>query len=144
MYIPQKLFCLIISFTACIAVKFLTNPTSEMSDNGDDKNVDTSNKTEQSDESGHEIEIDEESKDQKFLDFAMNTVLDPNTVIIKHDDVETFKIQLKELDKENSTIEIFMVEMDKISLDVCKTSQEALWAYVTDASSDVKKNKMVS
>lgn len=141
MHLPQY-FVFLLSLTACFAVQFLTNPTSEMST--DDKSVEKSNKTEQSDESGHEIEIDEESKDKKFLDFAMKTVLDPDTVIIKHDDVETFKVQLEELDKENATLEIFIEEMDKLSLDVCKTSQEALWAYVTDTSSDVKKNKMVS
>ncbi|XP_045523797.1 angiotensin-converting enzyme-like isoform X2 [Pieris brassicae] len=141
MQFRQVSFVFLISLTACFAVQFLTNPTSEMST--DDKSMEKSNKTEQSDESGHEIEIDEESKDKKFLDYAMKTVLDPDTVIIKHDDVDTFKVQLEELDKENATLEIFMEEMDKLSLDVCKTSQEALWAYVTDTSNDVKKNKMV-
>ncbi|XP_059058546.1 angiotensin-converting enzyme-like isoform X2 [Achroia grisella] len=124
-------------------VQFPTNPTSDMS--VDDRSLQKGNKTlEQSDESGHEIETDIEEKDKKFLDDAMRTVLDPNSVITKNTDfVDTFKQQLDALDKENITLETFMEKMDKLSLDVCKTSQESLWAYVTDINNEIKKNRMV-
>lgn len=126
-----------------LAVQFQTNPTSDMS--GDDKSQKNNRTTDQSEESGHEIETDaDDIKDKKFLDDAMRTVLDPNSQIIKHDNtVETFKYQLQELDNVNLTLDIFMEEMDNLSLQVCKTSQEALWSYVTDINNDAKKNKMV-
>ncbi|XP_068623977.1 angiotensin-converting enzyme-like isoform X2 [Battus philenor] len=127
-----------------LAVQFPTNPTSEMS--ADEKNLIKVNKTtEQSDESGHEIDTDgEEIKDKKYLVDAMRTILDPNTVIQKNtDEDDNFKFLIDELDKENMTLENFMHEMDKLSLDVCKKSQEALWAYVTDITSEIKKNKMI-
>lgn len=128
-----------------MAVQFPPNPTSEMS--ADEKNLIKDNRTmDQSDESGHEIESDiDEVKEKKFLDDAMKTVLDPSTIIQKTKDaVELFKFQLEELDRENLTVEGFMDEMDRLSLAVCKTSQEALWSYVTDINNEGKKNKMVS
>ncbi|XP_045496355.1 angiotensin-converting enzyme-like [Colias croceus] len=140
-----KWLCLSTMITLTAALQFPANPNSEMS--ADEKTISRINKTiEQSDESGHEIEIDgDETRDKKFLDDAMRTVLDPDTIIIRNDDViENFKIQTEEIDKENATLETFMEEMDKLSLDVCKTSQEALWSYVTDTNNEFKKNKMVS
>lgn len=113
---------------------------------GDGEKIQKINKTgDLSEDSGHEIDADaEDAKEKKFLDDAMQTVLDPTTQIIKaYDAVETFKLQLEELDKVNTTLELFMEGMDKLSLDVCKTSQEALWSYVTDINNDSKKNKMV-
>ncbi|XP_050349333.1 angiotensin-converting enzyme-like [Nymphalis io] len=132
----------ILLFTAAVAVQFPNNPTSAMSADerlflGENK------KSEQSNESGHEMEIDVEDN-KKFLDDAMKAVLDPATVIIKNDDiVDNFKVQVDEIDKENTTLEIFIEEMDKLSLEVCKASQESLWAFVTDISSDYKKRKMI-
>ncbi|CAH2040644.1 unnamed protein product, partial [Iphiclides podalirius] len=134
----------LVTLSMSIAVQFPTNPTSEMS--ADEKNLIKVNKTiDQSDESGHEVDPDgEEIRDKKYLVDAMRTILDPNAVIEKNtDDVEGFKLQLDELDKDNMTLENFVEEMDKLSLDVCKTSQYALWSYVTDISNEVKKNKMI-
>ena len=129
-----------------MAVQFPPNPTSDIS--ADDK-IQKGNNTktlEGSEESGHEIETEiDEVKEKKFLDDAMRTVLDPNTLIGKTNDiVQSFKYQLEELDKVNTTLDVFMDEMDKLSLDVCKTSQDALWSYVTDINNEAKKNKMVS
>lgn len=140
----QRLTCVLIIASMSVAVQFQTNPTSDIS--ADEKTQKANKTTDQSDESGHEIETDiDEVKEKKFLDDAMRTVLDPNTQIIKPADVvETFKFQLEELDKGNITLELFMEEMDKLSLDVCKTSQEALWSYVTNINNESKKNKMVS
>ncbi|XP_072950039.1 angiotensin-converting enzyme-like [Epargyreus clarus] len=137
------LLCVILAINRSSSVQFLTNPTSEMST--DDKNVKWNKTADQSDESGHEVETDvEEVKEKKFLDDAMRTVLDPSVVIVKSEDVvENIKIQLEELDKENSTLEAFMDEMDKLSLEVCKTSSEALWSYVTDINNESKKNAMM-
>ncbi|CAB3250818.1 unnamed protein product [Arctia plantaginis] len=138
-----RLICVLIITSISVAVQFPPNPTSDMS--GDEK-IQKINKTgDFSEESGHEIDADvDDAKEKKFLDDAMRTVLDPTTQIIKPNDVvETFKVQLEELDKVNTTLELFMEEMDKLSLDVCKTSQEALWSYVTDINNDSKKNKMV-
>lgn len=139
-----SIVAIIVSTT--IAVQFPTNPTSEMS--ADEKNLIKDNKTlDQSDESAsHDVEVDvADVKDtKKYLDDAMKTVLDPNSIIqTNKDDVEVFKFQLDELDKENKTLEEFMEDMDNLSLEVCKTSQEALWSYVTDISNEGKKNKMV-
>ncbi|XP_049870966.1 angiotensin-converting enzyme-like isoform X2 [Pectinophora gossypiella] len=140
-----QLTCVVaVIVSTTMAVQFPANPTSEMS--ADEKNLIKENKTiDMSDESGHEVETEmEEVKDKKFLDDAMKTVLDPNTIIAKtKDEVEIFKFQLEELDKENITLEAFMEEMDNLSLEVCKTSQEALWSYVTDIANEGKKNKMV-
>ncbi|CAK1579465.1 unnamed protein product [Parnassius mnemosyne] len=139
-----NLLCFALTLSISKAVQFPTNPTSEMS--ADEKNLIKGNKTlEQSDESGHEIDVDSEDiKDKKYLDDAMKTILDPNTVILKgNDDIESFKIQLDELDKENMTIENFMDEMDKLSLDVCKSSQASLWSYVNDINNEAKKSKMI-
>lgn len=139
----QRLTCVLIIASTSIAVQFPPNPTSDMST---DEKSQKGNKTlDQSEESGHEIETDvDEVKEKKFLDDAMRTVLDPNTLIIKTNDiVETFKYQLEELDKVNTSLDVFMDEMDKLSLDVCKTSQDALWSYVTDINNEAKKNKMV-
>ncbi|CAK1544115.1 unnamed protein product [Leptosia nina] len=134
-------FYLLTLITVTVAVHFPTNPTSEMS--ADDKNMGRTNKTYDQSEESHEIEIEgEEIKDKKFLDEAMKTVLDPDTVIIKNDD-DNFKIQLEELKRENVTLEVFMEEMDKLSLEACRTSQDALWDYVTDTISELKKNRMV-
>ncbi|XP_063544050.1 angiotensin-converting enzyme-like isoform X1 [Cydia strobilella] len=120
------------------------NPTSEMS--GDEIVTPKDNKTADAsaaDESGHE-EIDiEEIKDKKFLDDAMASVLDPNTMIVKNDDVQNFKAQLNEIDSKNMTLDSFMENMDKLSLEVCKTSQEALWDYVSNINDEIKKNRMV-
>ncbi|XP_046967523.1 angiotensin-converting enzyme-like isoform X1 [Vanessa cardui] len=132
----------ILVFTAAVAVQFPNNPTSAMSADerlflGENK------KSEQSNESGHEVEIDAEDN-KKFLDDAMKAVLDPATVIVKNIDiVDNFKTQLNEIDKENSTLEIFIDEMDKLSLEVCKASQESLWDFVTDINNDYKKKKMI-
>ncbi|XP_023933964.2 angiotensin-converting enzyme isoform X2 [Bicyclus anynana] len=141
MMLVEKLICVTTLITAITAVQIQNNPTSEMST--DEKTFIKTNKTgEQSDESGHEVET--EVEDKKFLEDALKTVLDPNPILIaKNDDVvETFKIQLDEVDKENSTIELFMDEMDNMSLEICKISQEAIWDYMTDTNSEVKKNKM--
>lgn len=120
-------------------MQFSNNPTSEMS--ADEKGV-AFNKTEQSDESGYEVEGDVE--DKKYLDEAMKTVLDPNTVILKGDEVvENFKSQIDNLEHGNASMETFMKEMDKLSLEICKTSQESLWDYVTDINSETKKTRMV-
>ncbi|CAH2085412.1 unnamed protein product [Euphydryas editha] len=74
----------------------------------------------------------------------MKAVLDPATVIVKNDDqVENFKVQLEEIDKENTTLELFIEEMDKLSLEVCKMSQEALWTFVTDINNENKKKRMI-
>lgn len=129
-----------ISLTA--ALLYNTNPSSDIS--ADDRN--STNKTiEMSDESGHEIEVDEDLKERKFLDDAMKKILDPTALITKATDVvDSFKLQLEELDNSNITFESFMYEMDKLSLKVCQTSQQALWSYVTDINNEVKKNKMVS
>lgn len=127
-----------------MAVQFPANPTSEMS--ADEKNLIKENKTlDLSDESGHEVDTDmEDVKDKKFLDDAMKSVLDPNTIIMKSKDaVEIFKFQLEELDRENVSLDTFMEEMDNLSLEVCKTSQKALWSYVTDITNESKKDKMV-
>ncbi|XP_063827391.1 angiotensin-converting enzyme-like isoform X2 [Ostrinia nubilalis] len=126
-----------------MAVQFPGNPNSEMS--ADEKSLNRENKTlEQSDESGHEVETDLEDKDKKYLDYAMKTILDPNSIIIqKNDEIEGFKIKLEQMDTENITLEAFMEEMDKLSLDICKTSQQALWSYVTDINNEGKKNRMV-
>lgn len=143
-YFFQHLVYTLVALSISLAVQYPTNPTSEMS--ADEKNLIKVNKSiDQSDESGHEIDPDgEEIKDKKYLVDAMRTILDPNTVIEKSsDDVEKFKSQLDELNKENMTLEKFTEEMDKLSLDVCKTSQEALWSYVTDIGNEAKKNKMV-
>lgn len=137
-----SIVAIIISTT--IAVQFPTNPTSEMST--DEKNLIKDNKTlDQSDESDEaEVDTDGVKDTKKYLDDAMKTVLDPNSIIqTNKDDVEVFKFQLDELDKENKTLEEFMEDMDNLSLEVCKTSQEALWSYVTDISNEGKKNKMV-
>ncbi|XP_075976218.1 angiotensin-converting enzyme-like [Anticarsia gemmatalis] len=143
MMIFLRLICLLIIASKSVGVQFLPNPTSDIS--ADEKTQKTNKTGDQSEESGHEIETDiDEVKEKKFLDDAMRTVLDPNTQISKTGDVvETFKFQLDELDKGNITLEVFMEEMDKLSLDVCKTSQDALWSYVTDINNDSKKNKMV-
>lgn len=126
-----------------IAVQFQANPTSDIS--ADDKSLPKGNKTiDQSDESGHEVETELEEKDKKFLDDAMKTILDPNSVIEKNDEVESFKNKLENVEKEKITLEEFMEEMDKLSLDICKTSQQALWSYVTDINNENKKNRMVS
>lgn len=126
----------------CVAVQYNPNPNSEMS--ADDKNT---NKTvELSEESGHEIEIDDDNiKEKKFLDEAMKTLLDPTaTLIAKTNNIlQGFKYQLDELDNVSISFDVFMEEMDKLSLDVCKTSQDALWSYVTDINNDDKKNTMV-
>ena len=107
----------------------------------DERNI-VKNKTVESDESGHEVET--EVDDKKFLDFALKTVLDPTTVIMKTNDrVEKLKNELEEIDKSNVTLDKFMEEMDRLSLEVCQLSQKYLWEYVTDVSSDTKKNKMV-
>lgn len=128
---------------ATMAVHFPANPTSEMSE--DDKSLPKGNKTlEQSDESGHEVETELEEKDKKFLDDAMKTILDPHSVIEKNDEVESFKLKLDDMNKGNITLDSFMEEMDKLSLDICKTSQQALWSYVTDINNEGKKNRMVS
>ncbi|XP_048000270.1 angiotensin-converting enzyme-like isoform X2 [Leguminivora glycinivorella] len=133
-----------VSLTIGVRVSIHANPTSDMS--GDELVTPKSNKTvdtSAADESGHE-EIDiEEIKDKKFLDDAMRSVLDPNTMIISNDDVQNFKSQLNEIDSENMTLDSFMENMDKLSLEVCKTSQDALWDYVTNINDEVKKNKMV-
>ncbi|CAG9787166.1 unnamed protein product [Diatraea saccharalis] len=129
--------------TVVVAVQFGPNPTSDMS--ADEKNILKPNKTmEQSDESGHEVETELEEKDKRFLDDAMKTILDPHSIILKdNDEIDNFRLKLDELDRENLTLEVFMEEMDKLSLDVCKTSQKALWSYVTDINNESKKNKMV-
>lgn len=140
----QQLATFVVIVSITIAVQFQTNPSSDMS--VDDKNVLKGNKTiDQSDESGHEIETDiEEIKEKIFLDDAMKTVLDPNSFIVATTEVvDKFKFQLDEINKANISLKTFMDEMDKLSLDVCKTSQEALWSYVTDINNEVKKNKMV-
>ncbi|KAL0832181.1 hypothetical protein ABMA28_001636 [Loxostege sticticalis] len=126
-----------------MAVQFPGNPTSDMS--ADEKSSPKENKTvEQSDESGHEIETELEEKDKKFLDDAMQTILDPHSIIVKNnDEIESFKMKLEQMDKENITLDTFMEEMDKLSLDICKTSQQALWSYVTDINNEGKKNRMV-
>lgn len=140
-----SIVAIIVSTT--IAVQFPTNPTSEMS--ADDKNLIKDNKTlDQSDESAShevvEVDVADVKDTKKYLDDAMKTVLDPNSIIqTNKDDVEVIKFQLDELDKENKTLEEFMEDMDNLSLEVCKTSQEALWSYVTDISNEGKKNKMV-
>ncbi|KAJ0177868.1 hypothetical protein K1T71_006741 [Dendrolimus kikuchii] len=136
-------YCVVALIPITAALQFPTNPTSEMS--ADEKNGPKVKRTDTSDESGHEVETDpEEVKEKKFLDDAMRTILDPTTMIIKSNDVvEQFKSQLEELDKVNTTLDAFMEEMDKLSLEVCKTSQAALWSYVTDINNDAKKNKMV-
>ncbi|KOB77418.1 Angiotensin-converting enzyme, partial [Operophtera brumata] len=124
------------------AVQYNPNPTSEMS--ADDKN--TMNKTtELSDESGHEIEIDEDIKEKKFLDDAMKIVLDPSTTLLAKTSniLQSFKNQLDELDNASISFDVFMDSMDKLSLYVCKTSQEALWSYVIDSNDDAKKNAMI-
>ncbi|KAH9639370.1 hypothetical protein HF086_002059 [Spodoptera exigua] len=142
MMIYIQLTCLLIIASSSLAVRFRLNPTSDMSA---DEKLQRGNKTlDQSDESGHEVDTDiDEVKEKKFLDDAMKTVLDPNTLIVKANDiVETFKYQLDELDKGNASLDVFMDEMDKLSLDVCKTSQDALWSYVTDINNETKKNKM--
>lgn len=132
----------IVSVIQCVAVQYNPNPNSEMS--ADDKNT---NKTvELSEESGHEIEIDDDNiKEKKFLDEAMKTLLDPTaTLIAKTNNIlQGFKYQLDELDNVSISFDVFMEEMDKLSLDVCKTSQDALWSYVTDINNDDKKNTMV-
>ncbi|XP_030025566.2 angiotensin-converting enzyme isoform X1 [Manduca sexta] len=140
-YVQLAGIVVIISMTT--AVQFQTNPTSEMS--ADERNPRGNRTLDLSDESGHEIDTDmDDIKDKKLLDDAMRTVLDPTTIITKTNDaINNFKHQLEELDKLNTTLETFMSEMDRLSLEVCKTSQEALWAYVTDISNDAKKNKMV-
>ncbi|CAH0583130.1 unnamed protein product [Chrysodeixis includens] len=139
-----RLTCvLIIASMSSLTVQLPPNPTSDISA---DETTQKLNKTSDlSEESGHEIETDvDEGKEKKFLDDAMRTVLDPNTLIVKTNDiVQTFKYQLEELDKVNTTLDVFMDEMDKLSLDVCKTSQDALWSYVTDINNEAKKNKMV-
>ncbi|XP_013173794.1 PREDICTED: angiotensin-converting enzyme-like [Papilio xuthus] len=143
MYLTQ-ITCIFVTMSISFAVQYPTNPTSEMS--ADEKNLIKVNKTmEQSDESGHEVDTDgEEVKDKKYLVDAMRTILDPNAVIQKNnEDEDNFKFQIDELDKENMTLDNFMEEMDKLSLDVCKTSQEALWSYVTDITNESKKNKMI-
>lgn len=143
----QQFACIVaLIVPTTISLQFYTNPTSEMST--DEKNLIKDNKTlEQSDESAsHDVDIDlADVKDtKKYLDDAMKTVLDPNSIIqTNKDDVEVFKFQLEELDKENKTLGDFMEDMDNLSLEVCKTSQEALWCYVTDISNEGKKNKMV-
>lgn len=128
--------------TAAKAVQYPNYPTSAMS--ADERSFLGENKKgEQSNESGHEVETDVEDS-KKFLQDAMKEVLDPTTVIVKNDDlVENFKVQLQEIDKENTTLELFIEEMDKLSLEVCKTSQDALWAFVTDINNENKKKKMV-
>ncbi|XP_013192369.1 angiotensin-converting enzyme [Amyelois transitella] len=129
------------------AVQFPTNPNSDVS--ADEKSIPKKNQTiDQSDESGHENNSDNsenDERDKKFLDFAMRTVLDPNSVIAKPSDdvVENFKQQLEELDHDNMTLHVFMEEMDNISLEICKTSQQSLWSYVTDINNENKKKKMV-
>ncbi|KAJ8719075.1 hypothetical protein PYW07_016631 [Mythimna separata] len=141
--IYTRLTCILIIASTSMAVQFPPNPTSDMSA---DEKIQKGNKTlEGSEESGHEIETDiDEVKEKKFLDDAMRAVLDPNTMIVKTNDiVDTFKYQLEELDRVNTSLDVFMDEMDKLSLDVCKTSQDALWSYVTDIKNEAKKNKMV-
>lgn len=131
-----------ITVSVTAALLYNTNPSSDMS--SDDRNS-TNKTTEVSDESGHEIEVEEDIKEKKFLHDAMKTVLDPTALIRNtNDEVENFQFQLDELDNINITFESFMEEMDKLSLEICKTSQNALWSYVTDINNDIKKNKMVS
>ncbi|XP_032515650.2 angiotensin-converting enzyme-like isoform X1 [Danaus plexippus] len=138
MMLTQALICLGI-MSIGKGMQFSNNPTSEMS--ADEKGL-AFNKTEQSDESGYEVEGDVE--DKKYLDEAMKTVLDPNTVILKGDEVvENFKSQIDNLEHGNASMETFMTEMDKLSLEICKTSQESLWDYVTDINSETKKTRMV-
>lgn len=110
----------------------------------DDKNT-TNKTTELSEESGHEIEIDDDVEAKKFLDDAMKTVLDPSTKLNAKTNyiLKNFKSQLDELDNVSITLDVFMEEMDKLSLFVCNTSQDALWSYVIDSSNDAKKNAMV-
>ncbi|XP_045449170.1 angiotensin-converting enzyme-like [Melitaea cinxia] len=138
----DKVINIIILVTAAKAVQYPNYPTSAMSADervflGENK------KSDQSNESGHEVETDVEDS-KKFLQDAMKAVLDPATVIVKNDDlVENFKVQLQEIDKENTTLELFIEEMDKLSLEVCKMSQDALWAFVTDINNENKKKKMI-
>lgn len=139
----QQIIGIILVVKTIQAVQFPGNPTSEMS--ADEKIQPKANKTvDQSDESSHEGETEMEEKDKKYLDDAMRIILDPKSIILKNDDViENFKHQLDELDRMNISLEEFMDEMDKLSLEVCKTSQKSLWSYVTDINNDSKKNDMV-
>lgn len=126
-------------------VQFPANPTSESVDDKTEKTKEDKYDKSENDDSGVETEIDD-AKDKKMLDAALKTVLDPKSVIVKkHDIVDVFKDHLDDLERNNKTapLEWFMEEMDNLSLEVCKTSQEALWAYVTDINNETKKNIMV-
>ncbi|KAL4707267.1 hypothetical protein ACJJTC_019805 [Scirpophaga incertulas] len=137
-----QIYLLITIAVVTSAVQFSANPSSDMS--WTDDGIKDNKTMEQSDESGHEIETDLEEKDKKFLDDAMKTIMDPHSIILKHDDdVEALKVKIKEIDSENMTLNSFMSRMDQLSLDVCKMSQQALWSYVTDISNEVKRNKMI-
>lgn len=112
----------------------------------DETSTPKNNKTlDVSDESGHELETDvDDIKEKKFLDEAMKAILDPHAFIPKNqDELESYKLQLDELNKSNISLDSFLSEMDNLSLEVCKTSQKALWSYVSDINNETKKNKMV-
>lgn len=125
------------------ALQFQIYPASEMST--DERSGTKVKRTDTSNESEQEVETDpEEIKEKKFLDDAMRSILDPSTTFIKYDDdVHNIKSHLEDLDKSNITLDVFIEEMDRLSLEICKTSQSALWSYATDINNGVKKNKMV-
>lgn len=140
-YVAAVVVSVIQPYGARVHAQYNPNPNSEMSD---DKNI-TNNKTDASEES-HEIEIDDDEKEKKFLDDAMKMVLDPQSALVLKTKtlLQSFQTQLDELDNTNITFDAFMAEMDNLSLEVCKTSQDALWSYVMDINNDVSKNFMVS
>lgn len=121
------------------AVHFPSSPNSDVSADEKSATNNEQNKTVvlPSDEniSSAEIEIDnEELKEKKILDDALEQVLDPNTVFIKDEDVvHNYKLQVIEIEKSNVTINTFFDQMNNLSLQVCKDSQKALWTYVNNA-----------
>ncbi|XP_004930682.1 angiotensin-converting enzyme isoform X1 [Bombyx mori] len=142
--IVARFICLVGIISTAVSVQFQTNPSSDMS--ADETSTPKNNKTlDVSDESGHELEADvDDIKEKKFLDEAIKAILDPHAFIPKNqDELESYKLQLDELNKSNISLDSFLSEMDNLSLEVCKTSQKALWSYVSDINNETKKNKMV-
>ncbi|XP_048477838.1 angiotensin-converting enzyme isoform X1 [Plutella xylostella] len=140
------ILCLSIIICIVQGVQFPSNAMSEVL--SEEKSIPTRDGNNSDiDDGSRELDIDvvDEIREKKFLDDAMKAVLDPNSIIShsNYDIVSSFKNQLKTLDNANISLNAFMDEMDQLSLEVCKTSQAALWEYLTNINSEIKKNKMI-
>ncbi|XP_041988748.1 angiotensin-converting enzyme-like isoform X2 [Aricia agestis] len=148
----QILFYTILLLKYVNTVHYPTDPTSEMIP--DNKNVVLRSNPEElrSDEefeygrdSDQEKNSVTESEDKRFLDEALNVINNPFTVLASNQDtIENYKGALENIKHENITLEDFFIQMDKLSLDVCKSSQKSLWSYVLNTNDELAKDNMLS